>query len=380
MKKQVIYTLITLALGSFVIFFLFSNKPKAIPAEIPAPKAQHAKALKVSPDTYQLNVYSYGSIQPKRQFDFISEVSGRVINVNTNFTNGGRFDTDEVLFSIDKTDFELALVQAKSNVAHAKQQLATLQGEARQAKREWRDLGDSDANDLFLKKPQIENAKAQLVYAQAQVSKAQSDLNKTDFKLPYSGRIVNKSAVLGQFIAQGHIVATIYSDDIMQARLALSDRQLQLLQIDVGQSLNLLVRFKEAAGDNEWHGAIHNFESSFDNKTRLLYAIAEIDQSQQDTPVIAGKYINAEITGLQYTNLYRIPRQALRPRNQVWIADEEFKLRFITPEIVHSDNNYVYFKWAAQEALQVITSPITLASSGILLSITEQISINDPTR
>ena len=59
------------------------------------------------------------------------------------------------------------MTRAKAQEARAEEQVALEQGRSRQAKREWRDLGDKTANKLFLRQPQLNAAIASLEAARA---------------------------------------------------------------------------------------------------------------------------------------------------------------------------------------------------------------------
>ncbi|MDA7852444.1 hypothetical protein N9A71_02740, partial [Porticoccaceae bacterium] len=64
---------------------------------------------------------------------------------------------------------------------------------------EWRDLGDSTANALFLRQPQLAAAEAALESARADLAKANLDLNRTSITTPFQGRIRQTFVDLGQY-------------------------------------------------------------------------------------------------------------------------------------------------------------------------------------
>ena len=82
-------------------------------------------------------------------------------------------------WSSEKADYEFAIARARAQEAASAQRVAEERGRNLQAQREWRDLGTTEANDLFLRKPQLRAAEASLAAAQADVAAAELALERT---------------------------------------------------------------------------------------------------------------------------------------------------------------------------------------------------------
>src|SRR5690606_35310183 len=98
--------------------------------------------------TRAVTVVSQGTVVAKTEIDVTAQVGGQVIAVADSFAAGGRSDANEVLLRLDPRDYESALTRAESALGDAERALALERGQARQAEREWRDLGNRAANDL----------------------------------------------------------------------------------------------------------------------------------------------------------------------------------------------------------------------------------------
>src|SRR5690606_19307376 len=142
------------------------------------------------------------------------------------------FGAGEALLQLDPRDYETALDQAEAALADARNTLAQEQGQARQAKREWRDLGNEQANNLFLRKPQLAAAEARVGAAEAGVRQAQLNLERTAIRLPFAGRIVDINVNLGQYVSANTVVASVYDSAVMEVRLPLSTHEMQLLNLN----------------------------------------------------------------------------------------------------------------------------------------------------
>ena len=101
-------------------------------------------------------------------------------------------------------------LSAEANLANASEILSIRRSKSKQAKQEWVDLVINPLNDLFLRKPQLESAKANFKAAQSQLSLAKLNLSRTKVNLPYDVLILEKFVDLGQFVSIGLPLADIY--------------------------------------------------------------------------------------------------------------------------------------------------------------------------
>ena len=138
------------SIAIIIVLYLLKPTAKIRPEIIPKPPL--VEVIEALPNTHQVNVQSQGTVMPKREINLVAEVAGRVISVADNFVNGGFLSVDDPLVTLDDRDYRYALATAKAQVAEREKTLAIERGQARQAKREWRDLGNNEANDLFLRK------------------------------------------------------------------------------------------------------------------------------------------------------------------------------------------------------------------------------------
>jgi multidrug resistance efflux pump len=95
---------------------------------------------------------------------------------------GGFFRQGERLFSIEDTDYRLALERAEATRAKAEYELATIESQAEVARVEWERLYEDsgeEPNPLVLYEPQLKNARAALASAGSSVRQAEIDLERT---------------------------------------------------------------------------------------------------------------------------------------------------------------------------------------------------------
>lgn len=379
--KSLLAPILVLLAGAAISWFFLVGKPKPEARPVSEPLAQRVEVLRAKPGTHTLTVTTQGSIAPRREIDLVAQVAGTVQAVTGDFAAGGFVAAGEMLVQIEQDDYEIALVRAKAMVADAEQNLATIKGQARQAKREWRDVGNAEANALFLKKPQTASAQAQLAAAKADLRKAQLDLKRTSIGAPFAGRIRETFVDIGQYVTPGTPVARLYATDVVEVRLPLTDRQVALL------ALPLASRAKDAAINKvpvtltgifggkvwQWQAYVTRTDASIDLQTRIIYAVAEIpepyaEQAGSERPPLAiGQFVEAELSGKSLDEVLVLPRAALRPGDVIWLAQDD-KLQIAPVQILQLNKREVAVRGDFDAAVDVIVSPLALAVAGMPLA------------
>ena len=342
-----------LIVGITLIAAIILLKPNPQP-RAPKPIAQiQVNVVLAQPQTMAVNVNAQGNVEPRRQIDVVSQVSGNLIDVSDQFVSGGFFAKGATLVQIDSRDYEIALVRAKAALLEAEKVLATERGQTQQAQRQWQDLGSKDANDLFLRKPQLAAAEAQVEAARAGVQQAQLNLARTHIQLPFAARVNNTWVDLGQYVNTGSRIATVYDSAAALVRLPLTDLQASLINLPLAfgkpqQELpDVILRGAVAGNAYEWKGKIMRTEASLDPQSRMFYAVAEIpdpfDPSKNAVPLLMGMYVNAEIIGKPIANVMRLPKSVIFRRDQVYSLDADNRVQIHTVKILRSDEQHVWF-------------------------------------
>ena len=372
-----------LVLGSAAVAALVLLKPTPEPrpaAEQPKPRVEVVYA---QPQTQTLDVHTQGTIAPRRQIDLISQVSGPVVAVAPSFVNGGFFSAGDVLLQVDAREYEYALTRAQARVAEAERVLASERGAARQAEREWRDLGDADANALFLRKPQLAAADSQLAAAIAERNQASLQLERTQVRAPFDGRVHTTYANLGQHLTPGIRLATIYDASVAEVRLPLTDQQAQLIDlplvdapVSVDARPSVTLRGQVAGQTHEWQGELVRTEASLDTRSRMYYALVEIpqpfDNQRWSAPLLIGLYVEARIQGRPLDQLVSLPKSCIFKRNQVYTLDAEQRVRAKTLEVLHSDEHQVWVRGDLAPNEPVVLNRQGYLNPGVLVEVVPQ--------
>ncbi len=365
-----------------VMMVMTAPQPERANAE-PRPVAVFAAPVENTNVT--LTVTTQGEVRPLVNINLVPQVSGRIVYVNPNFIEGGFFEAGETLIQIDEADYRLAVTRAQAQVAQARQALVREQAEADLAAREWEELGEGEASSLTLREPQLAQARASLAAAEAQLQEARLGLERTRISAPFDGRVRTKSADVGQFVSPGTPLGEVFGTAAVQIRLPLTDDQLSMLNIPVAFQASASnpgprasISAVLAGQHREWHAELVRTDSSIDTQTRVLYAIAQVNDPygvaavEGGSPLPVGLFVDAEIEGREVSGAYVLPRSALRGSDTVYVAEIGGTLGVRTVNVITSDPVRVVISGGVAADDMVVTSPIRAASNGMRIRTFDQ--------
>ncbi|PQA86196.1 efflux RND transporter periplasmic adaptor subunit [Hyphococcus luteus] len=378
-------------IGIFVVFglliagiFMLRPQPERQEPEITAPSVFFTVA---NTQSVTLDVAAQGEVRPRTDINLTAQVAGRVVDTSDHFVNGGAFDEDDMLIKIEDADYRAAAAAAKARVAQAEQALRLEEAEADLARRDYEelDLGAGEQpSDLTLRIPQLAQARANFEAAQAEYDAARLNLERTTIRAPFPGRVRERIAGIGQYVTPGAQLGRIFSTDIAEIRLALTDNDLAKLGLPLAfteteDEPGPVVRMSAmiAGETHHWEGRIARTEGAIDAATRQVIAIAVLDDpygegSDDGTPLAMGLYVDAVITGKPYENAIVLPRSALYGRDTVYSISEDDTLVAHKVNIVTTDRDTITIASGVEPGARIVTSPLRGASEG------DEVSPADP--
>ena len=335
--------------ATWVVLTAKAEPQAGTPPERPAPMVE---VLTATPAEHQLRVRTQGTIRAKTQVELAAQVAGKVINVSQNFADGGFFQAGDTLLTIERDDYEFALARTEAALAQAEQRLAEERGRSRQAEREWRELGSTEANDLFLRKPQLRAAELSVSAAQADVAASKLALDRTIVRAPFDGRVLQKRADVGQFVGNGTPLAQVYAIEALELRLPISDAQLALLPEALLTSAGGLVGSTAAItvniGDKIWNfsAPIVRSEAEIDQRSRVANLIAEFSGTSElgvgRPSLTPGVFARAEILGRPVANVIELSNTAVSPDGHVLVVNGQSLLERRDVSIVNREKDRVW--------------------------------------
>ncbi len=362
--KNVVRAILILLAGGLVSGLIFLTGPEPRPGEEQGPPPHVARVTRVALQTSPIRVESRGTVTPRTATDVVAQLGGEVIRVADNFAAGGFFEAGEVLLEIDPRDYEIALARARADLADARRVLAEERGRARQAEREWQDLGDPAANRLFLREPQVNAAEAAVEAAEAGVRQARIDLERTEVSMPFDGRVLEADVDLGEYLTAGAAIGRVYATDLMEVRLPLSAGELELLNLSThrtGRFQPLAVSLTSRAGNETatWQGRVVRVEAAANRETRLFHVVAQVSGSELNegkNPLLPGMFVEAAITSNAHSGVARLPRSALYQGDDVMVLDGEDRLKLAPVRVLQVSEEQMAVKGLA-EGQRVLVQP-----------------------
>lgn len=336
----------------------------------------------------QLSVSTQGEARPRREIDLVPEVGGKIVYVSPNFLEGGIFKKGEVLVRIDDSDYKVAEIRASANVAQAEQLLVREIAEGQIAKQDYEELGRGGASPLALREPQRQQAEAALLAAKADLENARLQLTRTAVRAPFAGRIRSKQSDIGQFVAPGSRLGRIFSTDVIEVRLPLTDLDLSKIDLPISffaqsadEALDVELSAVVSGKMRVWNGKIMRTDSAYDTQTRALFAIAEVfdpygtGASDENVPLAPGLFVNAKISGKTFENVIVMPRDGLRPDNEVYIVDDKGKAEIRKVSVLDSNSQRAVLTSGVASGELVLLSPMERSRVDMTLKVMD---INSP--
>lgn len=336
----------------------------------------------------QLKVRAQGEARPQIEIDLVPQVGGKIVYVSPNFLDGGVFRKDETLLRIETADFDVAVIRAEAGVAQAEQVLVREQAEGEIARQDYAELGRGEPSPLALRQPQQAQARASLQAAMAELSSAKLNLSRTEVRAPFSGRVRSKASDLGQFVAPGSRLGRIFSTSVVEVRLPLSDTQLSKLDLPLafvaknrGEAPKVKLSCIVAGKLHHWEGRIMRTDSTYDTASRALFAIVEVTNpygkgaSEDGVPLAPGLFVDADIEGKFFGNVITIPRDGLRPQDEVYVVDNKGKAEIRKVTVLDASPERAVLTSGVEAGELVVLSPMERSRVEITLKV---LDVNDP--
>ena len=331
-RLKIISTFAVAIIGiAFAIMLAKSGKKPE--SQIPQPKRPAVEVQIAEATRHTYRIQSQGTALPRTSIRLVSEVSGKVVSVAESFDVGQIFTKGDVLLKIDARDYELALAQARSQVAQAQLRLQMEVKEADVVRREWKLLNQGEPTGMQAREPQLASARAALEAALADDEAAKRNLDRCEIRAPFDGMVARAGVRPGQFAALATPLGELFATDVAEVRLPLIASDLSFInlprpgaKVALGQAPKVTLSARAGDRRTEWLGHIVRSEETVDPMNRMVYLVAQVVDpyglaKRDGAPLRSGTFVRASIEGRTQENVIVLPRQALRGKDRVWIAD-----------------------------------------------------------
>ncbi|MEL7311336.1 MAG: efflux RND transporter periplasmic adaptor subunit [Pseudomonadota bacterium] len=354
-----------------------ANPPEAPRRGGNAGPALVVETVTLDPQSYDVRLQSYGTVQPRTQSQLVSQVSGQIVAIDPAFREGGVFSRGDVLVRIDARDFAADVDIARASLLDAEQTLAEAEARAEQALVDWQALGnEGEPPALVARIPQLRAAEARVASAQATLTKAELSLERATIRAPFDGRVLTQLADVGQVVAPNTPLGEIYATDSVEVRLPLRDRDLPFVDLPTQRATADTeggeVVLTSTLGDHAtWQARLVRTEGAIDQTARQLHVIAQlvdIDESSRATPITIGQYVTAEIEGKTIADALVVPNEVLSQGTYLFVVDDNILNRRKVDVLWQNDTESIV-AGGVRGGEQVVTTQLGQVTTGTRVQV-----------
>lgn len=382
-KKRVVQLAISItfvALGVLGFWALTASKPEMERRKPPVPVPMvRTMAVKTGPQ--KVYIQGEGTVGPLREINLVPQVGGKVVYASPSMVNGGVFRKDDLLLRIDPVDYQLAVTLARAKVKDAESRLQVAEEEAAAARDEWRLLyeGSSKENSkpppLVAKEPQLAAAKAELEADEADLRKALLNLERTELKAPFNGRVGEENVDIGQYVSAGQSLGSLYSTEAAEIVVPLEGEALFWFDVPGftsrdGRGAAALIKADVAGRELSWTGKVVRTEGKLDERTRMINVVVRVEQPYaKKPPLVFGLFVEVKIEGRMIPNGAVIPRAGLHQGDIVWIVGEDSRLQFRQVEVGRIQGDEVIITGGLEDGERLVITPLKAVTDGMTVRV-----------
>lgn len=354
------------------------------PPQSQAPEDRFPLVETVAADRFDgpVTVEGTGFVRPRLEVTLAARVAGAVIELGPNLDPGAPVAEGDLLVRLDPRPFMAALEQAEADRKAAEADLSFALQQIERT-RSLKNQGFAAAERLDELISQRDRSRAEIARQDALIRSRSLDLEFTEIRAPFKGRVVSKAVSPGAVVQVGMELGRLYATDEFEISLPLDTREAALIPELWGKNgdgtsvATATVTVRYGDGRYVWDGVVARAEAEIDARSRTLGVIVKVPNPDQpgrplddtrDLPphLRPGMVAHITITGTALPGQIRMPRDALRIGARIWIVDGENRLRIRPVRIISSTGEIVTISAPdVPPGTPIIISPLVGAVDGL---------------
>lgn len=290
---------------------------------------------------HQVVITSYGEVAPLESTRLAAQVQGEVVQWHPNFIPGGLVHRGDILFTIEKDNYQADLLQAQAQLASAEAALIEENAKQDVAVDEAKRFPNKKFTDLYLRKPQVLSAQAAVKSAKASLKRAERNLARCEVKAPYDALIISKNIGLGQFVNTGESVAVLNNVESAEVLVPIAGFDSAFLPKNLS-GLNAVVSQKGLNGFKR-EAIISRDLGVVDSETRMSNLVVRIQDpyglNSQVPTIKFGSYVEVNFAGQTLQQIYKLPQELVNNRT-VWVVGEDDKLNAKKVQVIREEGEF----------------------------------------
>ncbi len=191
-------------------------------------------------------------------------------------------------------------------------------------------------------------------------------------KAPFDGVVQARSSDPGQYVTPGTQLGVLVGTAQAEVLVDLPLSRLQWL--DLNDLPEASVSLGTGTVSQPFPAQVQRLLPELTPQGRMARMLLTVEDpfglnTPSPVPLFVGAFVEVELVGRALNEVFRIPAQALRDGDTVWLVNSERELQIQTVEVAHQDRNSVYITQGLDSESQVVTSPLKGAANGLKVRI-----------
>lgn len=269
-----------------------------------------------------VTVVATGTVQPTRQVEVSSELSGTLVAVEADYND--RVAAGAVLARLDDTKLRAQETNAEASLVAARARVDQAQAAFDQAQSNYEARGALDrlgttsrldflGYEAVYKSAQaaLEIARADVTLAEAALSSVRSDLDKTIIRSPVTGVVLDRAADTGKIVASALNAPTLFviAEDLAEMELRVDVDEADIGKVAVGNAAQFTV---EAYPGRAFDAKITSVRYAPETTEGVVTYKAILAVDNADLALRPGMTATATITVAEVSDALQVPNAALR--------------------------------------------------------------------
>jgi RND family efflux transporter MFP subunit len=357
MKYVIAFIIIIIAVGAAVGIYQTGPKTKKAISKRPVPLVHTAD---IRPGREKVTIDAFGTVIPAKQITLQSEVDGRIIDQNSDLVPGGLISMDDMVIQVDPADYDLLVNEYRAAVEEAMFELDLEKGKQVIAGREWKLMEKEidtppEGKGLALREPHLRLVKAKVDKAKSKLAAAELALKRTTVRAPFNALVLEEFIDKGQLVSRQTPLATLAGTDEFWVQVSVPVSVLQRISFRRGETVKgsaAEVTFEPVGSSGIVRlGHVLQIMGDLDPEGRMARVLIVINDplnlqaasrgQKEAGRILLGSYVKVRIAAGFLSDVYVIPREALREGNVIWVQDSENKLQTRKVSVVWRRSNDV---------------------------------------
>jgi RND family efflux transporter MFP subunit len=327
-------TLCVLILAAGIGGFIILKKMKKPPVAKPLAEASlPVTVMTVQPQDFPVTIHGYGNVVSRTRVTLAAEVSGRITAKREQLLPGLIVEKGEVLFEIDRKDYQLDFTTAGSLLKILNRDLEIATAELKRVDTLYHKNKVGSLSAVEKAEAAVNAIRNQMHQVRQNKEKAEIQLARCVVRAPFTGRVSAVEVEENEYVTPGKKMLTLIDDTALEVVVPLDSRDAaNWLRLSAGEN----------RADGNWFAApepvscnIFWSEDSavqakgivdrivhYDPKTRMVsVAVSLVQDGHAPFPLVDGMFSRVTIPGRILRQIYVVPREAVTFTDTVYVVE-----------------------------------------------------------